>query len=107
MKEKDIERIKEIALNYRDSVLGEESSFNMCWVITQPLSLLLKEEYNIENEIVKYDIYFGLSVTEHFCIKIGNKILDATADQFGLDKVYFGSRPVWYLDATPYHDVQD
>lgn len=99
MSEQEIQDLKRIALEYRESVLNGDSSKNMCWVITQPLSLLLTEEYGIENEIVKYDVYTGLSVTEHFCIKIGRKILDATADQFGLEKIYYGSRPVWYSDS--------
>lgn len=96
----------QFVLDYREGILDGKSSFNMCWVVTQPLSLLLSE-VGVEHEVVVFDIDtshcvepMAEGVIEHFCIKIGNKILDATADQFkGMDKVYFGSRPVWYADA--------
>jgi len=101
MKEQEI---KQFALEYREGLLGDKSSHSMCWVVTQPLSLLLKE-IGIDNQIVCYDIDSSRSVepldcevVEHYCIKIGRKILDPTADQFGLDKVFFGSRPIWYAD---------
>lgn len=96
MTNKEIQEVKRIALEYRESVLNGDSSKNMCWVITQPLSLLLTEEYGIKNEIVSCDVYIDELITEHFFIKIGTKILDATADQFGLEKVYYGSRPMKY-----------
>lgn len=100
------QEIKQFALKYRNGLIGNKSSHSMCWVVTQPLSLLLKE-IGLDNEIVRYDIDSSRSiqkldceVAEHFCIKIGRKILDPTADQFGLDKVFFGSRPIWYADTN-------
>ena len=100
------QEIKNFALEYRNGLLGNKSSHSMCWVVTQPLSLLL-QEIGIDNEIVCFDIDSDRSVkplecevVEHYCIKIGRKILDPTADQFGLNKVYFGSRPIWYADSN-------
>lgn len=96
--------IKQFALKHRDHLLGSKSSHSMCWVVTQPFSLLL-QEIGIDNEIVCYKIDSSRSVkplecevVEHYCIKIGRKILDLTADQFGLEKVFFGNRPIWYAD---------
>jgi hypothetical protein len=102
------EDIIQFATGYREDILKGRSSHLMCWVVTQPLSLVLKE-MGVDNEIVCYDVdvqmskseeyQYDFGVMEHFCIKIGNKILDATADQFeGMEGVYFGSRPIWYLD---------
>ena len=98
------QEIKQFALEYRNGLLGDKSSHSMCWVVTQPLSLLL-QEIGIDNEIVRFDVDSSRSVepldyevVEHYCIKIGRKILDPTADQFGLEKVFFGGRPIWYAD---------
>lgn len=98
------QEIKEFALEFREGLLGNKSSHLMCWVVTQHLSFLLKE-IGINNEIVRFDIDSNRSVEpldceviEHYCIKIGEKILDPTADQFGLDKVFFGHKPIWYTD---------
>lgn len=99
---KDKELI-EFATEFRQGVLDGRTPHMNCWIVSQPLSLLLSE-MGIENEIVKFDIdaknytlksEFG--DIEHFCIKIGNKILDATASQFkGMPEVFYGSIPIWY-----------
>lgn len=99
------QEVKDFALNFRKGLLGGKSSSSMCCVITQPLSVLLSS-CGVDNEIIKVDIDASRSkqeldceVVEHFCIKIGRKILDPTADQFkDMDKVFYGSRPIWYAD---------
>jgi len=99
------QEIKQFALEYREGLLGNKSSHLMCWVVTQPLSLLFLE-MKINNQIVCFDIdssrrvkFLTCEVLEHYCIKIGTKILDPTADQFkGMEKVFYGNRPIWYWD---------
>lgn len=102
---KDI--ILEIAENYLNEI--EINSHLHCEIITRGLSIRLKES-GIDNDIVIFNIeskqYNGekldFDVIEHYCIKIGNKILDASASQFNkpngekMPCIYFGSRLIWY-----------
>lgn len=80
------EEIKQFAVEYKEGLPNNNSSHSMCWVVTQPLSLLLSE-MGIDNEIVKFDIdssrsikHLDCDVVGYFCIKIGRKILDPTAN---------------------------
>lgn len=99
--------IKDFALNFRKGVLSDRNGFSMCWVVVQPLSLLLNE-IGVKNNIVCFDIdanncvnKLDCDLIEHFCIEINGKILDPTADQFkGMETVFFGNRPIWYLEQT-------
>ena len=101
------EQLIELATQIRAEILKGRSVDLKCWVVTLPLSLRLSE-MGIENKIIKVEVdalrckaSHEFDVLEHFCIKVGRKILDATASQFeSMPEVYFGSRPVWYKDPT-------
>jgi len=79
--------------------------FLQCERVSLGLSLRLTE-MGIENRIIVADVdmeyyagdikdWMNFDVIEHHFIKVGSKILDATAGQFkGMPKIYFGSCPL-------------
>lgn len=100
-----------IATKYLDDNNIEQPHLR-CIRVTDGLYLHLKEVHGIETKKEIYDIdmkhYNGDAenlpneVLEHHCLRIGWRILDATASQFKnsmgnqMPRVYFGTIPLWY-----------
>lgn len=74
-----------------------------CERVSRGLSAHLTEA-GIENSVSvamidtkHYDGNLPFDDIEHYFIKIGRKILDATASQFkGMPRIYYGSLPIYY-----------
>lgn len=90
----DIELI-EFAGDFRDGILEGRLDTDMYWLVAAPLADLLD--------------YFGVRVRlvegwvgglHHHWIELRDgRILDPTGDQFGLDAIYLGPRPIEYRTA--------
>ena len=104
--------IKAIASEFREGLLGKDSSFNECYKVSTALQGYLSF-IGIESKLVKYEVdasnsnyplemeYSKIDTIVHYCLRIEDKILDATADQFkGMPKVFFGGRPMYYMECV-------
>ncbi len=87
----DSELVK-FATEFREGILGNESSDMMCFVVVAPLSGLL-QFHGIENKVVGGDVG-GEYDCNHVWIQLSDgRVLDPTADQFvgeNLPPVYLG-----------------
>jgi hypothetical protein len=85
--------LKRIAKEMRAGILGKRSSRLMCMAISAPLQGMLSAVYNFETELETVDFPHS----DHVWLRLPDgRILDATADQFGLDPVYLGQVPELY-----------
>jgi hypothetical protein len=94
--------LKRIARDFRSGVLGTRSSRLMCMAISAPLQGYLSALYDFETTLETVDF----PDCDHVWLRLPDgRILDATADQFGLEPVYLGQVPElyqsWIKDATP------
>lgn len=81
------------AADFRKGILGNHSSFMMCFAVSAPLATLLKVE-GIEARLVEGD----LGEFNHFWIELSDgRVLDPTADQF--NDYGFEQMPPVYLGA--------
>jgi hypothetical protein len=86
-------QLKQIAREMRNGILGKRSSRLMCMAISAPLQGMLSAVYNFDTKLEKVDF----PQSNHVWLRLPDgRILDATADQFGLDKVYLGQVPALY-----------
>lgn len=77
----------QIAQNFRDGILYGRSSELMCYIVSAPLQGFLSAAYGISAELEQVDF----TDCNHFWLRLPDgRILDATADQFGLAPVYLG-----------------
>jgi hypothetical protein len=77
----------------RKGILGKRSSRMMCMAVSAPLQGLLAALYGVETELETVDF----PESNHVWLRLPDgRILDATADQFGLEPVYLGEVPEIY-----------
>jgi hypothetical protein len=82
-----------IARDFRAGILQGRPSTLMCAAVSFPLQGFLSALYGIETEVEKID----LDDANHVFLRLPDgRILDATADQFGLEAVYLGPMPERY-----------
>lgn len=68
---------------FREGLLEDRRSGGMCFAVCSPLSTLLRL-HGVENEIVESRI-------AHWFLRLPDgRVLDPTADQFGMEEVYLG-----------------
>jgi hypothetical protein len=82
----------------RRGILGKKSSVDMCMVVSAPLQGYLSAVYGLETELE--EVWFDETpqgTTNHVFLRLTDgRILDPTADQFGLEPVYLGEMPALY-----------
>jgi hypothetical protein len=81
------------ARDFRTGVLDGRPSAFMCYAVSMALQGYLSWSLGVETDIVSADF----PEINHYWLKLPDgRILDATADQFGLDPVYLGPLPLKY-----------
>lgn len=76
-----------IARQFRRGILGTRASTRMCMAVNAPLQGFLAALYGVETTLEEVD--FGH--INHVWLRLSDgRILDATADQFGLAAIYLG-----------------
>lgn len=86
-----------IARDFRKGILGKRPSRDMCFAVSAPLQGFLSALYGIQTELETVD--FG--DTTHVWLRLPDgRILDATADQFGLAAIYLGDVPELYKEMS-------
>lgn len=89
-------QLKRIAREMRRGILGKRSPYMMCMAVSAPLQGLLAF-HGVDAELVELDF----TTVNHVVLRLADgRILDATADQFGLEAVYLGELPALYQDWT-------
>ena len=84
--------IRQAARSFRKGMLGKRQSRLMCFAICAPLQAMLSI-CGCDTELVEAD--FG--DMNHVWLRLSDgRILDPTADQFGLAPVYLGPVPIEY-----------
>jgi hypothetical protein len=90
--------LKSVARGIRSGILGKRSSVDMCMVVSAPLQGMLSAVYGVACELE--EVWFDETpqgTTNHVFLRLPDgRILDATADQFGLEPVYLGPMPTQY-----------
>lgn len=85
-------QLKRYAASFRTGILAGRSSRMMCFAVCAPLQALLKL-CGVETELV--EAHFA--ELNHVWLRLPDgRILDPTADQFGLESVYLGPLPLIY-----------
>src|SRR5215467_15444697 len=102
--------LRKIATEFRAGLLADTPSDLMCYVVTLPLSGLFRfmgyEAELIEGEVDLAGDDPGSHIAGHYWIRIGNQIIDPTADQFNryglrMPPVYIGKLPKEYRALVP------
>lgn len=85
-------QLKRFAREFRCGILNGQSPDRMCFAVCAPLQTLL-DIAGIETEMV--EAHF--SEINHVWLRLKDgRILDPTADQFGLEAIYLGPLPLIY-----------
>lgn len=75
-----------VARQFRNGLLGRGSGKDMCMVVSAPLQGVLAM-YGVETKLEEVDF----QTCYHVWLRLPDgRVLDATADQFGREKVYLG-----------------
>jgi hypothetical protein len=87
-------RLKLLATQWRRGLLGKDgSSRGMCFAVSASFGGWLSAAYGIDTEVVT--VHFA--EINHCWLRLPDgRIIDATADQFGLEPVYVGPLPLIY-----------
>lgn len=87
-----------IARDMRAGILGTRSSVDMCMVVSAPLQSMLSALYGVVCELEEVWLdETPQGTTNHVFLRLPDgRILDPTADQFGLDPIYLGPLPPLY-----------
>jgi hypothetical protein len=98
------DRLRRIATDFRQGILGTMPSARMCFAVCAPLEGYLRAALGVSAELVEGELRLGEDVAQHFWLELPDgRILDPTADQFAtpsgepMPEVYIGVRPGWYL----------
>ena len=84
--------LRKLAREFRRGLLGQRSAHMMCFAISAGLQAYLSA-WGVETELVSADFKDG----NHVWLRLAdNRILDASADQFGLPAIYLGPLPLAY-----------
>ena len=90
----NIERIRQIATEFREGLLNGKPTPGLCFAVCAPLAGYLDFAERLQTKLIEVDFPH----TNHVWIELDeNTILDPTADQFGLAPVYIGPVPDQYL----------
>lgn len=90
-------RLLRLAKDFRDGILGSASSLAMCAVVCYPLEGFLGAMgVHLQAEMVSFPKH-PICANHVFLRLPDGRILDPTADQFGLEPVYLGPFPELYL----------
>lgn len=82
-----------IARGVRKGILGKKPSADMCMAVSAPLQGILSALYDFQTTLENVDF----PEIDHTFLRLSDgRILDATADQFGLEAVYLGPTPELY-----------
>lgn len=85
------------AADFREGVLDGASSSQRCFIVCWPLSGLLAL-HEVTCTLEELCFYVGPATSNHVVLRLEDgRILDPTADQYGLEPVYLGPMPVQYL----------
>ena len=85
--------LKRIARQFRRGILGKRPSAQMCMAVSASLQGVLSALYGVDTVLEEIQ----LRDMNHVFLRLADgRILDATADQFGLDAVYLGDLPDAY-----------
>lgn len=88
--------LRDFVNEFRVGILGDRSSFLMCFAVCYPLQTLL-DLCGVPTELVRADFFD----TNHVWLRMEDgRIIDPTADQFGLEPVYIGPLPKSYEQRT-------
>lgn len=93
--------IKDLVTEFREGILGGQSSYLKCILVCDPLESYLRYE-GIETHVVSGFVWDGQGRScEHFWLETEDgTVIDPTADQFvglNLPPVYIGSLPPTYI----------
>lgn len=85
-------KLKRLAAQFRDGILAGRSSEFMCFAVCAPLQAFLAA-LGLETQLVEV----RFPEVNHVWLRLPDgRILDPTADQFGLEPVYLGRIPFAY-----------
>lgn len=86
-----------VAREFRKGIIGDKAGNDMCFAVCSPLVTLLQME-GVQVELTCGEVRFGAADDfDHYWISLPDgRILDPTADQFGLASVYLGPLPENY-----------
>ena len=85
-------RLRRLVQGFRDGILEGRSSEFMCFAVCAPLQAYLSL-CGVETTLVEA----SFAEVNHVWLQLPDgRILDPTADQFGLDAVYLGGLPLAY-----------
>lgn len=86
-------QLREAVAAFRAGILGGRPADGMCFAVCAPLQGYL-EMFGIRTELV--EVYFA--ECNHVWLQLTDgRIIDPTADQFGLEPVYVGPPPLVYV----------
>lgn len=86
-----------VAADFRKGILGKRSPRLMCMVVSAPLQGFLAGVYGVETTIETVWFPENTRACNHTFLRLPDgRILDATADQFGLEPIYLGEMPAVY-----------
>jgi len=82
-----------VARAMRRGILGKRPSAKQCMVVSASLQGYLSAVHGVQTELITVDF----PEIDHVFLKLADgRILDPTADQFGLDAIYLGEMPELY-----------
>lgn len=90
--------LRKIAMDFRRGVLNGRPSNDMCYAVAAPLAGMLSAVYGVACSLEgAWMEETPIGTTNHYFIRLTDgRILDPTADQFGLAPVYLGPMPAQY-----------
>jgi hypothetical protein len=92
-------KLVRFAAEFRSGLLSGRPPDGMCAAVCFPLATLLQVTLgvNVWCEEIIFSEGGPLGVSNHVFLRLGDgRVLDPTADQFGLDPVYLGPLPALY-----------
>ena len=94
MTEKQINKIRQVAVDFREGLIGHGSPAGKCFMVSGALQGFL-EFSGIKTQMVEGEVGHW----NHFWLRFPDgTILDPTADQFGLEPVFIGEKPEKYME---------
>jgi hypothetical protein len=88
--------IIEIAKGFTKGLLGKKPTTDMCYVVCSPLSAYLSL-CGIENTLTEGAILHCENQLHHYWVTLSDgRIIDPTADQFGLLNIWVKPQPSYY-----------
>ena len=92
-------RLLKVTTEFRDGLLGDLLPDGRCAMVCWPLAAFLQAAFDLqaEPEELRFPEGGALGFSNHVVLRLPDgRILDPTADQFGLAPVYLGQMPDLY-----------